>query len=466
MLEVEIASFPSLAQAIQACSLQLAAHGESVAVSIGGEQAFVHRLKLPATAAKQLDEVLPYEVEAQIPVDIAELVFDHRLIRRTSADEPIVVLAAAARRELVRERINLIRSAIGREPERVGCGPLPLANLAKLAPELVTATPTAIIDIGGKRTELVISVQGEPVFARTLSRGIEGLPATAPMLAGELRQTFGAWLAQGGVAIENAYLVGGGASAEGAEAYLAHQLGMPVRVLPSLALGALAQEAGSLLPRYAKAISLALSLRSRPVDVDLRQGDLSFQRGYGFLKEKVPVLSGLAAAIFISFLFSTWAQMKALDREEEALAGALTTLSKEALGEETSDPERALELLETAKGTDQADPMPHMDAFGVLAELSDAIPTSITHDIDEFDMQRGHVKLNGVVGSAADAQTISSELAKRTCFHDPKISKVSQMVNSDRQKYVLDFDVRCPDDQAAKKKKKKTETAAAEGAKP
>jgi general secretion pathway protein L len=70
-------------------------------------------------------------------------------------------------------------------------------------------------------------------------------------------------------------------------------------------------------------------------------------------------------------------------------------------------------------------------------------------------MSRGHVKLNGVVGSTADAQVISTALGNHRCFKDVKISKIVQMVNSDRQKYVLEFEVLCPDDDAAKKKKKK-----------
>ena len=35
--------------------------------------------------------------------------------------------------------------------------------------------------------------------------------------------------------------------------------------------------------------------------------------------------------------------------------------------------------------------MPRMDAFDVMVEISKAIPTSVTHDIEELDMQRGHV---------------------------------------------------------------------------
>lgn len=460
--EVEIASHPSLELALQACILPLVQHGESTAVAVPGDQAFLHRLKLPNTALKQLDEVLPYELEAQVPVDIADLVHDHRLLRRGSATDPLVVLTAAARQETVRARIDLVRAAAGREPERVGCGPLPLANLVRLLPEAGLNDGAALVDLGGRRTEVLVVAGGEPVFARTLSRGTEGLPDAAPQLAAELRQTFAAYHAQASRPITTAYLLGGGATAEGAEAYLAHALGISVSVLPPLQVTALNPEHAPLVPRFAKAIALALSLTPRPLDLDLRQGSLSYQRGYGFLKEKVPLLSGLAAAIFISFLFSTWAELRALDREQEALEAALGAATKDAFNETTTDPALAIELLEKAKGGEDADPMPHLDGFGVMVELSKVVPASVTHDVEELDLQRGHVKLNGVAGSTADAQLIATELGKHPCFKDVKVAKVTQVVNSDRQKYVLEFDVRCPDDAGAKKAKKKKAEGAAE----
>jgi general secretion pathway protein L len=131
------------------------------------------------------------------------------------------------------------------------------------------------------------------------------------------------------------------------------------------------------------------------------------------------------------------------------------------LGQEATTGEEALDLLEKQKAKDEGDPMPHMDAFDVIVELSKVIPMSVTHDIEEFDMQRSHVKINGVVGSTADAQLVAGGMKSHRCFSDVKISKITQVVNSDRQKYVLELDVKCPEDGGKKKKpakdKEKTE---------
>lgn len=456
--EVPIVSPDEVASAVTLATSHLLAHLDGVATAIDGELTFVHRLTLPATATKQLAEVLPFEIEAQVPVDLEELVYDHRLLPRANNQAPVSVLVAAARIEHVRARIELVRAAMGREPDRVACGSIALANLAVLSPALRVPGPVVLVDLDGFRTEVTLIAAGQALAVRTLSRGVEGLPASAPALAAELRQTLLAWGTHHGGDVEVAYLVGGGAAADGAERFLEHELGVPVRPMPAVQLEGATPELAAAIPRYAKAVALALAAAGRGHDVDLRRGPLAFQRGFGFLKEKAPLLVGLGAATLVSFLFATWAEVRALGRENAVLVDELALQSKQILGEEARDAETALALLEKARGGEEFDPQPMMDAFDVIVEVSKVVPPTVTHDIDEFDMQRGHVKLNGVVGSATEAQAIASELGKHRCVQAAKIAKITQVINSERQKYVLEFDVRCPDD--AKKKKKPGESAA------
>src|SRR5688500_16460573 len=102
MAEVDLASVESLEQALQACALPLLQNGDMIATAIDGDAAFIHRIKLPATAQKQIAEVFPFELEAQVPVDLEELVYDYRVLKRRAATEPLIAFAAAARVEYVR----------------------------------------------------------------------------------------------------------------------------------------------------------------------------------------------------------------------------------------------------------------------------------------------------------------------------------------------------------------------------
>ncbi|HEY0465041.1 MAG TPA: hypothetical protein VGC79_12565, partial [Polyangiaceae bacterium] len=381
----------------------------------------------------------------------------YRVLRAGANPAAIEVIAALARTEQVRQRIELVKRALGREPERVSCGSLVLGNLALVARELTAKNPVALVDLGSKRTEVAVLSDGEPLFVRTLSRGVAGLPESAPLLISELRQTFLAFLASTDLAIESVILLGGGAGASGADQYLSHELGLPVRALPAFQL-----EAGPdvllALPRFAKALALAAGLSAKAVDLNLRSGPLAYQRGFGFLKERAPLLAGLIAATLVSFLFATWADLHALGREHDDLVKALAAQSKQELGEELTDPTEVAESIERAKSKEEPDPMPHMDAFDVMVELSNAIPMSVTHDIEELDVDHSHVRVNGIGPTTADAQNLATKLAEHRCVSASKIAKVTQMVNDPtRQKYVLEFELKCPEDAGVKKKQKAAE---------
>jgi general secretion pathway protein L len=429
---------------------------DAVATALDGSRAAIHRLLLPATAQKQLGEVLAYELESQVPFDLDAAVFDWRPIERADLVGQIALVAAVARLDDVRARIDVVREAVGQDPERVGVGALTLGALVPYITGLDEAATVAIVDLGAKASEVLVLERAEAVFARTLSTGTDGLPATASRLARDIRVSFAGYRAQGGAAPTRVYLCGGGAFVSGAEGFLSGELEIPVQLIPAPALDttALDPTAVSELPRYAKAVALALSLAGRGAGMNLRRGPLAFERGFSWVREKIPLLAGLAAVILVSFVFSDWARLHTVHKERDALEGALGTVTKDVLGTAASSAQEAQDLLSKEVALTDEDPMPHADAFDVMVRLSQAVPTSMVHDVEELEMQRGHVVVRGVVGSIPDAQSIASSLSDQPCLSDVKIKNTTQAVGSDRQKYVMELDVKCPEDVKSPPKKK------------
>jgi general secretion pathway protein L len=145
--------------------------------------------------------------------------------------------------------------------------------------------------------------------------------------------------------------------------------------------------------------------------------------------------------------------------ERAVLESALGAVTKEVLGSEATGAQEAQDLLAKEAALSDEDPMPHIDAFDVMVLLSQAIPTSMTHDVEELDVQKGHATVRGIVGSIPDAQSISAALSDERCLDDVKIKSTAQAIGSDRQKYVMEFDLKCPEDVKATAKKKKGETS-------
>src|SRR6185503_8316645 len=233
MTEYDRRAAPTLDEVVRMAASPLISPGESVAVNLEGEKTFVRRIDVPAAAQKQLTEVLPYELEAELPFELSEGVYDYAVLKRASDEESVPVFAVVARTDDVRARIALVKDAIGEEPERVSPGGLALASLSSILPELSGPQTIALFDLESGRSELVILERGEPVFARTLSHGTEGLPQTAPALVREFRQSLAAWRMTGGARPEAAFLVGPGASAPNAREFLQEELDLPIAPLPA-----------------------------------------------------------------------------------------------------------------------------------------------------------------------------------------------------------------------------------------
>lgn len=458
LASVEVAQaggvIPAITQAVKAANGDRSL--DAMATSLEGSKATVRTLGLPASAQKQLEAVLPFELESALPFDLSDAVFDYRLLpgSREKKGEELNVLVGVAKTADVSARIELIKAALGAEPERVGLAGFPIANLVQYVPQIGEGV-VAIVDLGTVSSDVLLMKNGEPVFARTIGMGTKGLPGTAAKLARELRTTIAAFRALGNEPPTRVVLCGGGAYVQGAEAFLSSALELQVQALsqPTIETQGIAPETTAVYARYAKAIGLALGLTPRAISLNMRRGPLAFERGFAWVKEKVPYLAGLAAVILVSFVFSAWAQLYAKSKERAVLEKALATVSKDVLGEETTSAARANELLAGQTSTADEDPLPHADAFDVMVKLSELIPPSMTHDIEELDVQKAHVIVHGIVGSIPDAQQIRTNVAGEACFTDPKITRTNQQPGTDRQKYVLEFDIKCPQDQKASAKK-------------
>jgi len=426
-----------LEETLRLVGLPLVQQGEHIAACVSGDQLFIRDIELPAAASKQLSDVVPFEIEAQVPLDFDELCYDYRVIGAKAGREGMRVLSVATRISIVRQQIEIVQRALGVEPERIGAGPLPLANLAQLLPELRGPGLVAVLDVGLGSSDLLVLQDGAPVFARTLSVGAE---AGGQAMIAALRQSQAAWLQRGSEPFLRLYLAGAGPTIDGAAPVLSEALGLAVSPLPEVQFEAVPPGA---LTGFEKALGLALGLTGAARDLNLRKGPLAYQHSYTFLKTKMPVVAALVAIILVSFIFSVWAKGKSLDAENESLRQTLATMSEQILGERVEGVDELTEILDRAGATQEKDPQPELDGFDVMVEMSKAIPEDIVHDIDEFDVQGNKVKLLGIVSVTDEAERIATELGQHRCFKDVKIAKITQVVNSNRQKYTLTFDVNC-----------------------
>lgn len=466
MVEELIAGHPTLIAAIQACIGRLPPGGfDTVVGGVDGATCFCHRMSLPQSARKRLNELLPFELEAVIPLEVDELLIDHQILPPPAivagADPSLAksaeidVLCVATRIDPVKAAIELFRDALNHQPERVGCNPAELGQLAQLIPELKQERPVALVDFGFTSVDVCILDRGATAMVRTFSPGVENFPDDAAACKARLRQTLDAFSTTSGQNVEVLYILGEGASMPGLSEYLESSLEIQIQPLPQLVMDGLDKPDSERLPQFARAFGMAIhALKGR--GIDLRQGELSFERGYEHVKARAPLSAALVAAVLLSFLFSVWAESRALAHERDALLVSLQEVTQSTFGKGTDDPDEAEVELQKARKVRPDDPMPYLDGFGAAVALAEKLPDDMKHDIEEFDFSKGKLKLRGQVDSADDAQKVTKVLGEHRCIRNPKVTKITQVVNSERERYVLEAEIACPEDSSATGKGKKS----------
>jgi Tfp pilus assembly PilM family ATPase/uncharacterized membrane protein YgcG len=456
----------------------------SIIVAMPGEESSIRRIELPAAAAKKIDELLPFEMEALVPFDAEETVLDHQPIGID--DGKVRILVVAVPKERIRGQLAQL-AAWGADPQELAVGAAGLDGLSLLVPALTRVGPELVIHLGGRRTDLCIVGRGRPELGRTISAGAldvadvsfagaSGSPyasdappdretfrpradvmstfrgSTAERLGRELKQTIAAWRMQGGAPITHVHVAGIGLSDPRMIPWLADVLGQPVELL---ALPDATPPSGLDAESRAR-FALALSLAARPTGkgkrIDLRKGEFVARRTSGWVRQHAPLLASCAAAIVVSFFFSVYARWSVLEARRESLEAQLADVTRSRLGEETRSPSRARSLLET--GGARSDPMPRFTAYEALGAISAAIPADISHDVQRLhidlgdDRSGGHFELAGVVGTLEERDRIAHALGEVACFRELDSGPITQAPNN-RRTYRIEADILCPGEDGA-----------------
>jgi general secretion pathway protein L len=279
-------------EALRALQARGALAGDVFITGLPGDVVTTRLVRLPFSDSRRIDATLRFEVEAQVPYDLDDMVLTSTVLSG-QVDKKTDVLVGLAKKSDVAEYLSLLKS-VGVDPRHVEMDALALDDLVRhllartedAAPPAVTpggttiaAGPdaylaaTAVVDIGHRRTSICVMVEDQVVTARTVLRGgadltralarsfhlpldqaeqgkqreayleVPGEKAPYPEQARisqilrealqpvvrELRQSFQAVVAQRRARVRRLYLCGGGARVHNLDRFLADELNVEVR---------------------------------------------------------------------------------------------------------------------------------------------------------------------------------------------------------------------------------------------
>lgn len=142
------------------------------AIALEGNSVLIRHFTLPDMPDQEMVEAVKFEVEANMPIPLAQLVVD--FIRVGEADEgsgkKVEVMVVAARKDILNKFVEAV-STTGLEPVIVDIEPLALLRTLKLNQDVDNLGNFAIVNIGSTSTNISVFENTVLRFTRTVALG-------------------------------------------------------------------------------------------------------------------------------------------------------------------------------------------------------------------------------------------------------------------------------------------------------
>ncbi len=373
-----------VSQAIASLSNQLRLQGQDVYYTISGHSVFTRFVSLPSIDGSDLDELVEFEAQQNVPFPIDEVTWDYQRVSSAEAGGEVEVLLVAIKNDAIEEVNEAVEGGklIGRG---VDVAPIALCNAFKYnyTDAVESGVSSLLIDVGARTTDLIY-IQGDRTFTRSIPVG--GAAATSAIakefdlsfaeaeerklhdgmvslggsfedpedpnkaamskvirntmtrLHSEIMRTTGTFRQSGGNAPSVAYLCGGSAGLPYLKEFLAEKLAIEVEYFNPLANVQVNQAASEAAAANAhnmgELVGLALknSGSEEYLGIDLAPHDILARRD---LDKKKPILL-IAAALWIlmiGFVFFKYSNnAKDADSKQSEIALEDAKLTKFAIG--------------------------------------------------------------------------------------------------------------------------------------
>jgi len=147
---------------------------KSVNLSLAGQGVIVRSIKMPQMSVSEVKNAVGFEAEKHIPFPINEIFMDCSILKQLPEQNKMLVLVAAAKKELVQRRLELLKQ-LGLQTNVIDVDSMALANIYKrIDSKSESAQPqkaVAMLNMGASFNTLCILKDGIPKFVRDIFIG-------------------------------------------------------------------------------------------------------------------------------------------------------------------------------------------------------------------------------------------------------------------------------------------------------
>src|SRR5471032_2049312 len=150
--------------------------GKEVYLSISGQSVFMRFVKLPPVDPGQVEQVVKFEAQQNVPFPIDEVTWDYQMMPTRTAGNEAEAVIVAIKKEVIEAEVEAVER-VGVKIKQVDVAPFALLNAFRYS-ELQTSECTMIIDMGARSTNLVFVeknsfwIRNIPIAGNQISQSI------------------------------------------------------------------------------------------------------------------------------------------------------------------------------------------------------------------------------------------------------------------------------------------------------
>ncbi|MGE0820786.1 MAG: type II secretion system protein GspL [Candidatus Binatia bacterium] len=411
---------------------------DTVLSCIPGDAVSCRLLTLPFTQTRKLSQAVPFELEAHILFSLDEVVVTEQVVKRTT--DGTLVLAVAIPKPAMAEHLAVFTQA-GIEPARVAVAPLAPLPLLSLAGNPLPPR-TALLDVGEKRTSVVLLQEGLCCGLRTFGIGLSHAGGLTAWLQ-ELRWTLLALGNEKDPLPSRIFLCGGGALFAQLHNELAHALGVEVVPFQQLTIPGVTDHQREQQAIFANCLGMGFheALRSTTPIVDCRRGEFALRkhneiirhewRRLGWLAAGVTVAAGVAFAVDLYRLQARYELIQQeIRRVFVATLPEVQTIvhEKMQLEDALADLQKRQSLIKGAGGGSPLD---------VLRQISAVIPEQVTLELEEWTLSDEAIYMRGTTMSFEATEAIKTAILSLGIFREAQLKDMKTVTGSKKVAFGL-----------------------------
>jgi Tfp pilus assembly PilM family ATPase len=403
---------------------------------------------VPFRDRRRLEQTVPFELEAEVPFGLDEVVVDYHALHRDK--NGTIVMAALVQREDLEKHLALLAEA-GLDPKVVDLAPLATLNILTLAEKNL---PPSFAYVGGSLDNLVVALyrDGRLAGLRTVMVGLpaphdnhdgsvsgNGKPAGeadwVKAVAAEIRWTL--MVLNGGPPERGmpCYFVGDGVQFDDIAQTVSAVLELTARRVEPRDPARLPQNFKRDLGSFAAPLGLALRevAPSDSLGLNFRRGEFAYHRAQEEVRRALWRSGALFAVIVCLIIANTYMDYQRLQTRAHVIDEGVRNVVAETLPEarRAADPVRMLrDAIEAEKKKmsvlGEVAPPDGATVIDAMRAVASALPAGIKLDVEEFIMDPGSIRMKAETDSFETADDIKQKIAATGYFADVQVKDVKQ----------------------------------------